>query len=654
MEQVNRLFSRTDHGHQSLSYRPDIDGLRGVAVLLVLVFHFDFFNIGKAGFIGVDIFFVISGYLISKIIWSGIDAGAFSFRQFYIRRIRRLAPPLFATFTLTVVVGAVVLLPQELNSLAKEGIAALIYLSNIYYWRTLNYFGLQVGGSFFLHTWSLAVEEQFYLFFPILLFVLHRIFPNRRVSAILICTLTSFILNLIMIEIKPEATFYLLPTRAWELLFGSIIAVVEIRMPKSSAFKLIAGFGAVALLAFALFSYNPTTPFPGMFALLPVLSASLLLYAGNDQDEVFGRALTFAPLRFVGVISYSLYLVHWPIKVFLPLLVFDYSLFWKIAGFLLSFLLATLMYLFVERPSKTLQALGTARGVVVGYTLATAALLAFFCSVIFSDGWRERFGSDAIALADASEDKDDRTQQCTSSSALSSPLCRLGKKDARTTWLILGDSHAQALSGAFDLWLTKRGEAGVLVFQHGCAPIYGVGDGDCQNFLKNVRTIWNKPDIENVFLVSIWRVGLEGGLRNDEGRFIESYEAGAYLQNQFATLLGDIRSDGRKTYLWMPLPPSMKSLPFSLARSEIFGLGWKLGRGREEFYREYQPIYQIFDSASVNLNGVVNPARTMCSSGTCLTMYNGRPIYHDNNHPALSQKEFFANILMDEIDRNTK
>jgi peptidoglycan/LPS O-acetylase OafA/YrhL len=651
---MTRLFDRTAHGGNSLSYRPDIDGLRGVAVLLVLIFHFDFFNIGKAGFIGVDIFFVISGYLISKIIWSELDADSFSFQQFYIRRIRRLAPPLFVTLALTAAVGTLVLLPQELNSLAKEGVAAIIYLSNVYYWQTLNYFGLQVGGSFFLHTWSLAVEEQFYLLFPILLVLIHRLFPKHRAVSILICTIFSFILNLVMVGLKPEATFYLLPTRAWELLFGSLLAAIEFRLPKSSAFKLAAGIGAVVLLVLALLNYNPTTPFPGWFALLPVLSAAMLLFAGNGKDEVFGRALAFEPIRFVGVISYSLYLVHWPVKVFIPLIVFDNSMCWKVASFLLSFLLATLMYLFVERPSKTSRGLRNVRGVIIGYSLATTALLALFCSVILSNGWRGRFGSEALTLADASQDKDELTQQCTLNNALSNPLCRIGKKNARTTWLILGDSHAQALSGAFDLWLERRGEGGILVFQHGCAPIYGVGDTKCQNFLQSARTIWNSPDIENVFLVSIWRVGLHGGFRTDKGSFIEPNNAKAYLQKQFGTIIGDIRSDGRKAYLWMPLPPTKKHLPFSLARSEIFGLEWKLGQRRAAIQKEYQPIYQAFNAASANLNGVVDPSREMCSSGTCLTIVDGRPIYHDNNHPAFSQKEFFAKIMLDQIGRSAK
>ena len=651
MEQLTALFAKTERSYHSLSYRPDIDGLRGIAVLLVLIFHFDFFNVGKAGFIGVDIFFVISGYLISKIVWSGLDTGSFSFRQFYIHRIRRLAPPLFVTLALTAAFGTVVLLPQELNSLAKEGVAALIYLSNVYYWQTLNYFGLQVGGSFFLHTWSLAVEEQFYLFFPILLVLIHRLFPKRREVIILVCAMLSFILNIVMVAIKPEATFYLLPTRAWELLFGSVLASIEFRLPKSSTFKLAAGIGAVALLAFALHDYNPTTRFPGWFALLPVLSASMLLFAGSDKEEVFGRALAFGPLRFVGVISYSLYLVHWPVKVFIPLIVIDNSIFWKVVGFLLSFLLATLMYLFVERPSKTIQ---KGRSVVIGYALATTALSALFCSLILSGGWRDRFGSQVLALADASQDIDQRTQECTLSNAPYSPFCRIGKDNARTTWLILGDSHAQALAGAFDLWLEGRGEAGILVFQHGCAPIYGVGDNDCQSFLENARTIWNAPDIDKVFLVSIWRVGLEGGFRNNEGRFIQPDKAQAYLQKQFSTIIGDIKSDGREAYLWMPLPPSKKSLPFSLARSEIFGLGWELGRGRAEIIKEYKPIYHIFNSASAKLDGVVDPSREICSSGKCVTTVNGRPIYHDNNHPALSQKEFFAKIMFDQIDRSTK
>ena len=649
-----KLFARPEQGHQPFSYRPDIDGLRGIAVLLVLIFHFDFFKIGKAGFIGVDIFFVISGYLISKIIWSGVDVEAFSFRQFYIRRIRRLAPPLFATLLVTFLVGAVVILPQELYSLAKESVAALIYVSNIYYWQTINYFGFQVEGSFLLHTWSLAVEEQFYLFFPILLVILHRFFPNCRASPILVLAIASFILNLIMVGLKPEATFYLLPTRAWELLAGAYLAAVEFRLPKAPWLKVAAGIGAVGLLVFALVTHNAITPFPGTFALLPVLAASMLLFAGSHKEGVFGQALAYSPLRWVGVISYSLYLVHWPVKTILPLLVFDYSLFWKIAGFLLSFVFATLMFVFVERPSKTTKVLRTGRRVVTGYTFTTAALLALFGAVIISDGWRDRFAPDVLVLADASEDINDSTRICTVANALSAQDCHLGNKDVRPTWVIVGDSHAQALSGAFDEWLTKRGEAGVLVFQYGCAPVYGVGDVDCQNFVKNARAIWQAPGIGNVFLVSIWRVGLEGGFRNDTGAFVEPQDAPAYVEGQFGRLLRDIRADGRKSYLWMPLPPSKKALPFNLARSEIFGLDWQLGLKRDAFTTEYQPVFQIFKSETGSLDGVVDPARTMCATGICLTTYNDKPIYSDNNHPAASQKSFFAKMLADQIDQGVK
>ena len=155
-------------------------------------------------------------------------------------------------------------------------------------------------------------------------------------------------------------------------------------------------------------------------------------------------------------------------------------------------------------------------------------------------------------------------------------------------------------------------------------------------------------------MVSIWRVGLEGGFRNDTGRFVEPKDAPAYIEEQFGRLVRDIKADGRKSFLWMPLPPSKKALPFNLARSEIFGLEWQLGLERDAFKSEYQPIDQIFSGQTGNLNGIVDPARTMCSSGSCLTTHNKKPIYSDNNHPAASQKSFFANMLADQIDHGVK
>ena len=208
----------------ALKYRADVDGMRAIAVMLVLVFHFSLFTGARAGFLGVDVFFVISGFLITTILKRQLDAGNFSLGAFYVNRIRRLAPALFAVLLMVSCAGVWWLFPNELIELSKQIAVSQLYIANIYYWRNINYFGLGVHDIFLLHTWSLAVEEQFYLLYPMCILLLHRHLRRYFWAAIGLGFLVSLGLNILFVSQKPEATFYLLPTRAWELLMGALVA----------------------------------------------------------------------------------------------------------------------------------------------------------------------------------------------------------------------------------------------------------------------------------------------------------------------------------------------------------------------------------------------------------------------------------------------
>ena len=195
-----------------LNYRADIDGMRAIAVMLVLVFHFSLFSVVKAGFLGVDVFFVISGFLITTILKMQLDTGRFDLRNFYVNRIRRLAPALLVVLLIVMLAGVLWLFPNDLINLSKQALVSQFYVANIYYWRNINYFGLGVHDIFLLHTWSLAVEEQFYLIYPACIWVLHRYFKRYFWAMITTGCLASFSLNILFVSCYPEATFYLLPT----------------------------------------------------------------------------------------------------------------------------------------------------------------------------------------------------------------------------------------------------------------------------------------------------------------------------------------------------------------------------------------------------------------------------------------------------------
>lgn len=266
---------------KTLNYRPDIDGLRSVAVLLVVIFHFNLIPGGRSGFMGVDVFYVISGFLITAILTKQMDAGTFSFSSFYIHRVRRLAPALFAVLVLVMLAGTVLLFPAELIDLSKQVLVSQFYVANIYYWQTINYFGLRADDVFLLHTWSLAVEEQFYLLYPLVVFLIYRFCRSKLWVILSVLFAASFALNLWFVSSKPEATFYLLPTRAWELLAGSLGFYAATHFARSRGVNELLGVVGLALIATGVLAYSDGMAFPGAFALIPTFGAALVLIGGG-------------------------------------------------------------------------------------------------------------------------------------------------------------------------------------------------------------------------------------------------------------------------------------------------------------------------------------------------------------------------------------
>lgn len=337
---------------RGIAYRPDIDGLRTLAVMLVLVFHFNLFEMGKAGFIGVDIFFVISGFLITAIIRKDLDLGRFRIADFLYRRVRRLYPALMGTLVATLLVGTFLFFPYRLEELATETGLSLLYVVNFYFWQKINYFGLQSGAVPLLHIWSLAIEEQFYLLFPVACALIWH--WNRKFLAPLVAIggLSSFVLAVLIASEKPEFAFYLLPTRAWELLMGSMLAlVIHDRTPKGRWLQAMGPAGFI-MVAISVWTYGPTTVVPGPFSLLPTLGTVALIIGGYENNAPMTRLMASSPMVWIGKLSYPLYLVHWPILIFLKEHVEEFSLLYRIVGFLGSFAAAAAVFYLVEKPLR--------------------------------------------------------------------------------------------------------------------------------------------------------------------------------------------------------------------------------------------------------------------------------------------------------------
>jgi peptidoglycan/LPS O-acetylase OafA/YrhL len=299
----------------SVAHRLDIDGLRAVAVLPVLAYHVGIHSI-PGGFVGVDIFFVISGFLITQVLLQDIDGGRFSLIKFYERRVRRILPALLVVAAVTFLVCAKYSLPSELIDLSKSLIAAALSVSNIYFWQTGGYFTAPALTRPLLHSWSLAVEEQFYIFWPLCLWFGATFMKRHLLGATFVLLAVSFAFSAYGAFSSPEATFYLVHTRAWELLLGGSLALGALPKPLGSSARNILSLIGLLLIGVSVLTIHAEMPFPGLLAVPPCLGAFLIILAGRDGTSVAGRLLSWRPIVFIGVISYSIYLWHWPLTVF--------------------------------------------------------------------------------------------------------------------------------------------------------------------------------------------------------------------------------------------------------------------------------------------------------------------------------------------------
>jgi peptidoglycan/LPS O-acetylase OafA/YrhL len=447
-----------------IEYRPDIDGMRAVAVMLVLIFHFSLPVGVNAGFLGVDIFFVISGFLITSILKVQVEAQAFHLGTFYIGRIRRLAPALALVLFLTMLVGAVWLLPAELIDLSQQTLAAQFYVANMHYLRTINYFS-DMQNALLLHTWSLAVEEQFYLIYPVCVFLLLRYFRKQFWPVIILAFLASFCLNVIFVGGRPEAAFYLLPTRAWELLMGALVLPLAASWTRNRHIDaMIALLGAILILA-GVTCYRVNIHIPGYYALLPTVGAGCLLLSGQFGATGIYKFLSSRPSVYVGKISYSAYLVHWPVQDFASQMIDDYSLKWRVAMFALSIGLAVIVYHVLENPLRRRRFASNNKKLLIGYIGAMAVTLLVVAVVKISDGLPQRFPAEVLRLASFVNDTTAPLAECQSldqTGTRANDLCHIGSPGQAPVWLVYGDSHAWAAHAVFDRWLRMRGQAGLL------------------------------------------------------------------------------------------------------------------------------------------------------------------------------------------------
>ena len=444
-----------------MKYRKEIDGLRAVAVLSVLLFHAGF-KAFSGGFVGVDIFFVISGYLITKIVITEKSLDKFSIINFYERRARRILPALFVLLLVSFMFAWVFLMPSDMKLFSLSLISVSTFTANIFFYLTTDYFQTAAELIPLLHTWSLAVEEQYYFVFPVFILAVWKIRKTWILPAIIFAILISFILATIGSLKSPVASFYLLPTRAWELLFGALLAVssqkfyfIQISKTLSQALSFI-GF---VFIAVAVLGFNKKTPFPGVYALIPVLGTSLIILFASTGTAV-GKILSNKTLVGIGLISYSTYLWHQPILAFTRHQIgTNLGAWWSIVLITLSLVMGYFSWRYIELPFRN-KARFTQRQI---FTFAIGCSLAFIFLGgygYFSEGFKGRFIS-VDALQATRSDNLQKTEECfltrREADAFDQFKCAENNSDLKYNVLLIGDSHAASLYPGLREYLDSKG-----------------------------------------------------------------------------------------------------------------------------------------------------------------------------------------------------
>jgi peptidoglycan/LPS O-acetylase OafA/YrhL len=391
---------------RALVYRPEIDGLRAIAVLPVIFFHagFDFFS---GGFVGVDIFFVISGYLITSILLRDLEEGQFSIVRFYERRVKRILPALFFVILCCLPIAWFLMLPDELQSFGQSLMAVSTFTSNIYFWRTTNYFKPSAEYLPLIHTWSLGVEEQFYVFFPLVLSLFWRI-GKRNLGLLLgAAVVASFLLSEWGWRHAPLGNFFNLPTRAWELLAGSLLCFYPTSVASLSGRPQVKGVLASAgliLIVYSVFFLNHDTPFPSVYALYPVLGAMLII-GFSGRDNFAGKLLASRPLVGVGLVSYSAYLWHQPLVAFARLRM-GLTLLTALLACFLSIVLAYVSWRFVETPFrlKTFKFNGKPFNLLKIAPIGLLACGLVGCAFYYEQGFPSRIDNEKMAFLELNHD----------------------------------------------------------------------------------------------------------------------------------------------------------------------------------------------------------------------------------------------------------
>ena len=640
-----------------IGYRPEIDGLRAVAVLSVIFYHAGLPGF-SGGYVGVDIFFVISGFLITSIISREIAAGSFTFAKFYERRIRRILPALFFVTATSTFLAWFILSPGQLKDFGQSLVATMGFAANIYFFLTSGYFSPDVETLPMIHMWSLAVEEQFYLLFPVLLIVLwkigrdviHWILPILFMGSLSLCIWNE--------SRDPVANFYLAHYRAWELMIGSIIALRASRIDHwfahRHATRQSCQLAGLILIAGGIALLDSDTPFPGKYAIAPVFGTALLI-ASIAAAGPARWLLSLRPMVLVGLISYSAYLWHQPLFAFMR--VYSGHLLSpivKAAIILVALGAAWLSWRFVEQPFRDRKFLKRAQ-IFVFAVAGTGVIALVGLAFHLANGVPARFDARTRALASTMEVSPMRNKCHTDGLNYRKPETACVYPAKRASWALFGDSHAIEIGQALAERLGPKGEGVVHLTFSGCPPAltFDSQNPGCAAWTREASDwLMARKDVNNVLLVYRHNFYLLGdqtqvypGLGGKHANFLpnaSAKEAEAAYARGFSTLVDKFLAAGKKVYILAPIP----ELPVHVERfifshdpkmiEQPISLEWNRKRGAQA----RSILAQQAGKPGVT---VLDPMDGLCEKTSCRMVANGKTLYFDDNHPSMYGARLIVN-----------
>lgn len=662
-------------------YRREIDGLRALAVLSVILFHAGFTEF-RGGFVGVDIFFVISGYLITTLIVDEIDKDSFSLLNFYEKRIRRIIPALFFMMLCTLPCAWFWMQPQDLDRFSQSLVAVPLFISNVLFYRTSGYFDAVSEIKPLLHTWSLAIEEQYYILFPIFLILVGKLGRKSIFWLLQIAAVISLLLAQWAYITHPSFGFYLLPTRGFEILIGSLISLRVNReknliVANQRVNQLASQFG-LALVLYAIFAFDKKTPFPGFYTLVPTIGAGLIIVFSNEKNLV-GKVLGSRLFVGVGLISYSTYLWHQPLYAFARLRsVSELDISIRSLLVVVSLVLGYLSWKFIETPVRQKSFLSRKK-IFIWSAVAAVFFIALGLCGHSAQGVPGRLPASAAPFLFAISDKNPRQAECHFGVEIfpkPQDSCVLGNAN-NLQGALLGDSHADAISYALEKRLQLKDVGFLSLTYSGCPPVQGVYRADANSNSKcyeyNEQTfkfLQENPQIRYIILSARWTLYLEknryhneeGGVEAGDDAYVDIVTNGdrkindeltrKYLvKESYRKTVNDLVRAGKKVIVVYPIPEVGWDVPVLQLKKLMFNNSAlePVTTSNATFKARNKSTISAFDSIHNDDNLVrIRPDKIFCDSfirDRCITQIDSKVLYYDDDH--LSNEG--AKLIVEEV-----